>query len=350
VTLVSDADNNTLPFPGGDLAFRVAGTADRDWFFKPGRQSVDDIRNGLAVVGSRPQDCERILDFGCGCGRVLLWLKDLAGNTELYGTDIDSTAIEWARAHLPYVKFTVNNPLPPTECPDAFFDFVYCHSVFTHIDETYQDAWLQELQRVVKPGGRLLLSVNGERSFHEFENGRRTNGLDSSAFRAVRDMKGLLYIAEDDWTGGPFPDFYHSTFHTPAYVFAHWSRYFRIRAYIPQGSLAYQDYVLLERMAPGELADVSAGQSVDLDGAIYQLATLLTLGSSLESPGRLGRLSTLARKVVKRILGHHSRHELKVRSAVLDALRRLDRNHRDLQETIRRQDERVRQIEKRRGQ
>jgi hypothetical protein len=39
-----------------------------------------------------------------------------------------------------------------------------------------------------------------------------------------------------------------------------------------------------------------------------------------------------------------------VRSAVLDALRRLDRNHRDLQETIRRQDERVRQIEKRRGQ
>jgi SAM-dependent methyltransferase len=98
---------------------------------------------------------------------------------------------------------------------------VYCHSVFTHIDETYQDAWLRELQRVVKPGGRLLLSVNGERSFHEFENGRRANGLDSSAFRAVRDMKGLLYIAEDDWTGGPFPDFYHSTFHTPAYVFAH---------------------------------------------------------------------------------------------------------------------------------
>jgi hypothetical protein len=91
-------------------------------------------------------------------------------------------------------------------------------------------------------------------------------------------------------------------------------------------------------MAPGELADVSAGQSVDLDGAIYQLATLLTLGSSLESPGRLGRLSTLARKVVKRILGHHSRHELKVHSAVLDALRRLDRNHRDLQETIRRQE------------
>jgi SAM-dependent methyltransferase len=122
VTFVRDADTHALPFPGGDLAFRVAGTADRDWFFKSGRQSVDDIRNGLAAVGSRPQDCERILDFGCGCGRVLLWLKDLAGNTELYGTDIDSTAI--------------NNPLPPTECPDSFFDFVYCHSVFTSTKPT----------------------------------------------------------------------------------------------------------------------------------------------------------------------------------------------------------------------
>ncbi len=149
------------------------------------------------MVGSRLQDCERILDFGCGCGRVLLWLKDLAGTTALYGSDIDATAIEWAREHLPYVTFTRQQPdCPRPEFPDAFFDFVYCQSVFTHIDETYQDAWLAELQRIVKPGGRLLLSVNGEQSFQQLEKTRQSQGLPSSALRAARDMKGLLFITE----------------------------------------------------------------------------------------------------------------------------------------------------------
>ena len=40
-----------------------------------------------------------------------------------------------------------------------------------------------------------------------------------------------------------------STVHATAYLFAHWSRWFRIRAYVPRGALDYQDLVLLERVA-----------------------------------------------------------------------------------------------------
>jgi SAM-dependent methyltransferase len=253
--------NRELPFPGDDLAFRVAGTADRDWFFKSGRQSAEDIAAILGVVRREPQAHGRILDFGCGCGRVLLWLKDLADDSSLHGIDIDAAAIDWARTHLPYVNFAVNNPLPPTGFPDAFFDLIYCHSVFTHIDETFQDAWLGELQRIVKPDGLLLLSVCGDYAFQQFEDSWRRVGADPSAHRARLDQLGLLYIAEDSWTGGPFPDFYHSAFHTPSYIFAHWSRYFRIRAYVPQGSLSFQDYVLLERVDPQPVAQRSSDQS-----------------------------------------------------------------------------------------
>lgn len=345
---VGDADQNELPFPGGDLAFRVAGTADREWFFKSGRQTAEDIANGLAAVGGRLQACERILDFGCGCGRVLLWLKDLAGATALYGSDIDATAIEWAREHLPYVTFTVNNGLPPTEFPDAFFDFVYSQSVFTHLDETYQDAWLAELQRIVRPGGRLLLSVNGEQSFQQLEKTRQSQGIPSGALRIARDMKGLLFITDDQW-GGMFPDFYHSSFDTPAYVFAHWSRYFRIHCYIPRGSLSFQDFVLLERTAPGESAETPAGRIPTSGEAIREAATLVGLGPSAKRPDQPGRLWILARKVVKRILRHHSSHEREVHSAVVEALRGLDVNYRDLQQQIRQQDERISQLEKERA-
>jgi SAM-dependent methyltransferase len=256
----SDADSQSLPFPGEDLAFRVAGTSDRAWFFGSGRRSAEDISSILAMARSRMQDHARILDFGCGCGRILLWLKNIAGTSTLYGIDIDSAAIAWAQENLPYARVAVNNPLPPTEFPDGFFDFVYSQSVFTHIDEAYQDAWLGELRRIVKLGGLLLLSVNGEHGFQQLEEAWRAQGVDPGSLRASLDRDGLLYIKDDSWTGGPFPDFYHSTFHTPAYVFAHWSRYFKVRAYIPQGSLAFQDFVLLERVEPKPSTDTSTGQ------------------------------------------------------------------------------------------
>jgi SAM-dependent methyltransferase len=337
-----------LPFPGDDLAFRVAGSADRQWFFKSGRQSAQDIVSILGVVGSRPDAHERILDFGCGCGRVLPWLKGIADSSALYGIDIDAAAIEWARAHLPYADVRVNQAVPPTDFPDAFFDLVYCHSVFTHLDEGYQDEWLGELGRVVKPGGLLLVSVNGEHAFRQLEDAWRAAGSDPKPLRASRDDAGMLYIADDQWTGGPFPDFYHTTFHTAPYIFAHWSRYFRIRAYVPQGALSFQDCVLLERVDAQILETVSAATQAWNDGAIAHLAQLLERGPGFDYPRRFGGLSTFARKVVLRILRHYSSYQREVHAAVLDALRGLDGDNHVLRERIRQQDGRIRQRQKQR--
>lgn len=46
--------------------------------------------------------------------------------------------------HIPWVKSSVNQGLPPLDFPDEHFDLIFNHSVFTHIDENYQDAWLVE--------------------------------------------------------------------------------------------------------------------------------------------------------------------------------------------------------------
>jgi hypothetical protein len=162
-------------------------------------------------------------------------------------------------------------------------------------------------------------------------------------------MKGLLFITDDQWTGSAFPDFYHSSFHTPAYVFAHWSRFFKIRSYIPQGSLAFQDYVLLERTAPGEPTEKPTGGIRSSGKAISEAATLVGLGPSATRPDQPGRAWILARKVVKRILRHHSSHEREVHSAVVEALRDLDANHNDLQQQLSQQDERIRELEKQRA-
>lgn len=228
--------------------FRVIGKPDREWFYSSGPKSVADIQNALGRIGRSLECYKTILDFGCGCGRILLWLKDLARSSRLYGVDIDRPAIEWLRQQMPEAHLTVGPYLPPWDYPDGFFDLVYCHSVFTHIDETYQNAWLEELRRVTEPGAILVVSFHGEHAFQGLEQSWWKWGRDPRLEREQFNREGLFYLTDDGWKG-IFPDFYHSTFHTPWYIFQHWSRYFRIRAHIERGSLGYQDYVVLEHEA-----------------------------------------------------------------------------------------------------
>ncbi len=235
----------SFPFPPDDLNFRVTGHTDRQRFYDTGRQSVADIQAALARVGRTLESHKTILDFGCGCGRILLWVKDLARSSRLYGVDIDRQAIAWLQQHLTEAHLFVGPPLPPWDFPDGFFDLVYCHSVFTHINEAYQDAWLKELRRVTEPGAMLVVSFHGEHAFQGLEQSWWKAGRDPRPERERLEREGLVFMEDDGW-GSIFPDFYHSTFHAPWYIFQHWSRYFRIRAHIERGSLDYQDYFVLE--------------------------------------------------------------------------------------------------------
>ena len=102
-----------------------------------------------------------MLDWGCGCGRVLRHYAPLFDSVAFTGTDIDEAMIEWDRANITGVRFELNGAHPPLPCGDEAFDLVYGASVFTHLDEELQAEWLGELQRVTKPGGLVLLSTHG---------------------------------------------------------------------------------------------------------------------------------------------------------------------------------------------
>jgi SAM-dependent methyltransferase len=233
--------------PGDDLIFRVAGTDNREWFWKSGQKSVAGINSILSNFGKSISDFPRALDFGCGCGRMMLHLQDVGKTVELYGVDIDPEAIAWAQEHIPWATLSVNQGLPPLDFPDEYFDLIFNHSVFTHIDENYQDAWLVELERVTKPGGTLVLSASGDYVFEMFEKQMVKANADPAPLRGILRDKGILFIAEDGMAKGVFPDFYHTTFHSPWYIFERWGSIFDIKAYIVRGDLDYQDLLLLQR-------------------------------------------------------------------------------------------------------
>jgi SAM-dependent methyltransferase len=327
-----------LPYPGAELAYRVTGAVDgsaeacREWFFESGRRSAEELRAALAVASRRPESHKEVLDFGCGPGRVLLWLRDLAANgASLHGTDIDARAIGWAREHIPWASFTVNDPLPPLPYADSAFDLVFNHSVFTHIDASYQDQWLAELHRVTRPGAMLLLSVNGLHAFSEFERLWRTHGGDPTEIRVMLERDGIVFLRDDSWFGSAFPDFYHSTFHLPGYVIDRWGWYFEVRGYLPRHALGHQDVVLLERRE----GDLPAGAPPDRivvqpvapvlpssERLVAQIETLLARGPGGPPPdheARLGTAAAAARRAVERAMRPYTAHRRQVDQALLEA-------------------------------
>lgn len=225
----------TPPVPDPELVWRVAGTDDAAWFRASGERSARELSAALRVVGRDWASFEEALDFGCGCGRVLLHLEEEARTTRLTGADIDAEAVEWARKHVPWASFATTAPEPPLPFGDGAFDLVMNHSVFSHLDERRQDEWLAELHRVTRPGAMLVLSVHGPTAC-------------PAPLRARLARRGHVYSSDGGW-GAAFPDWYQNAYHTPAYVFDHWARWFEVRAYVVRGALDFQDIVVLERPA-----------------------------------------------------------------------------------------------------
>ena len=126
-------------------------------FFQSGLLGSKSIRNMVALADQSVDEMESILDFGCGCGRVTRHWQHLGG--AVHGCDYNPHLVDWCTANLPFASFSVNRAEPPLPYEDDRFDFVYSLSVFTHLDERLQTAWIDELVRVLRPGGLLLTSL-----------------------------------------------------------------------------------------------------------------------------------------------------------------------------------------------
>jgi ubiquinone/menaquinone biosynthesis C-methylase UbiE len=114
----------------------------------------------IAEASGLALDHARILDFGCGKGRMIRHLHDLAETCEVWGTDIKPEHIAWCAQHLtPPFHFVTTPRSPELPFEDGSFRFIYCASVFTEIDDRVDD-WLRELRRIAAPDGRVYVTIH----------------------------------------------------------------------------------------------------------------------------------------------------------------------------------------------
>ena len=180
-------------------------------------------------------NCQNVLDWGCGCGRITRHMLRRLPAASIAGCDIDGEAVRWMQEHFSRGSFRKVGAYPPTQFDDQRFDFVYGVSVFTHLDEETQLQWLGELRRITRAGGLVIMSVRSTPS-DEAE----AAGLSDKGFF---DRQGPIHrqfaeIAE--------ADYYRLTVHSKDYVVTHWSKYFDVLEVVERG-LGRQDAVVMRR-------------------------------------------------------------------------------------------------------
>lgn len=148
------------PIPPVELMQLVAATENVPWFINGGYVGYQSIVEVLKKNEVEMETIDPILDFGCGCGRVSRqWQKIYKA---IYGVDYNQKLVAWCQANLPFGNFSTNKLQPPLEFENNTFGLVYALSVFTHLPEDMQYAWIKELSRVINPGGYLALTTHGE--------------------------------------------------------------------------------------------------------------------------------------------------------------------------------------------
>lgn len=240
------------PIPPFSLRAVVGTGRTVDRFISGGWNSFDAIRRSLEHAGYSLADFHSILDFGCGSGRTLRHIRR-EHPTGLHGCDVNPAAVRWMRSNYADIPVVLNQFSPPLPYRDASFDLVYSISVFTHLDESDQQNWLREVERVLEPSGLALLTVHGEHAYELFRSGvEHLTRSELASLRSRRSLaeEGLVYeeyeVAETDSLFSRART-YGLTFQSEAYTTASWTDGLEVLAVLPRLVEDRQDMVILRK-------------------------------------------------------------------------------------------------------
>lgn len=227
-----------LPLPTPELAQRVSGSRCLDTFLSSGNVHANAVLR-LLQPHMDPAAVRAFLDWGCGCGRITLHLARMLPDAKIHGTDVDARAIAWLSSAMPGGQFHATGESPPLPFDDDSFDLVLASSVFTHLSQADQEAWLTEVRRVMKLGGFLVATTHGWHTAAWYRFPEVTADMEERGFSDRMPDGSLGDVVS--------PDYYRTTFQTPDYTRSAWCTLLEEVAMIPAALNLHQDVWVLRK-------------------------------------------------------------------------------------------------------
>ena len=145
---------------------------DDDFFIRSAECEANRLRDRLKCTSQ-----SRVLDVGCGQGRLPIGILRVLGEIDYVGLDVDRGSIDWCRRHIesahPRFRFATCDVANGRYNPDGARldegfrfdvasesrDIIYLYSVFSHTTEHDMRMYLREFARILAPGGGLFFTV-----------------------------------------------------------------------------------------------------------------------------------------------------------------------------------------------
>lgn len=226
-----------VPDPSGRL--RVHGSDSLPSFLLEGYSTfrkLSEIISSTTTINKIKN--ARILDWGCGCGRVSRYFdtKDM----QLWGADIDDFNLKWCEEQLNMKTLGISSN-PTKNLPDSYFDLIFGISVMTHLHHDLQIAWLDELTRSLKSSGYLILTFHGLAS--------ALRNISDEGFEELLSQ-GFYDFGENPILKGAVPENkdYRDTYNTLNQIVLNWTEKLRVTKYFESLIGNHQDLIVLQKI------------------------------------------------------------------------------------------------------
>lgn len=164
-----------------------------------GRMMNETTFKQALVRQARVAKHHRVLDLGCGTATLTLLIKQANPQAHVTGLDGDSKALEIARGKVARsgLDITLDEGLAfDLPYPDNSFDRAFSSLLFHHLTREDKGRTLQEVYRVLRPGGEL----------HVADWGKASNGFMRLAFYLVQFLDGVTTTTDN--VNGLLPAFF----------------------------------------------------------------------------------------------------------------------------------------------
>lgn len=193
----------------------------------------------------------RILDFGAGSGRIAIPLSKDFPDMRLHCTDVDAEAIDYLSQNAPSnLECSVGSYMPPLSFENDQFDAMYAVSVWSHFPHDLAISWLEEVRRVVRPGGILLISVAGINVLKHWQETtvqwKEVSESDLESEKYIYREFINLNTDEKHYPGISGEGSWGNTLVHPDYITETWGEIFTILEHRPAGMNGMQDLIILE--------------------------------------------------------------------------------------------------------
>jgi SAM-dependent methyltransferase len=206
------------PPPSTDLIRYVVGIDDYGEFLRSGAEVFTMFDLAARRYGGKSMsEFNKILDFGCGIGRILQFIPE---GPSVCGCDVNQWVSEYTKRTHRRAEIYCNSLMPPLKYPAGTFDLIYSFSVFSHLSLAVERAWLEELERIGATECLYLVTIHGDWVIEA------TLGDE----REKAEREGFYYRRGNQRNGSEFdfPDYYETSYHTSQYIRTNWRKNFDV--------------------------------------------------------------------------------------------------------------------------